>query len=32
MQVLKNRIPGSFLEINRTALDLGMTLAEDVKT
>jgi 2-oxoglutarate ferredoxin oxidoreductase subunit gamma len=32
MQVLKNRIAGSFLEINRTALDLGMTLAEDVKT
>jgi 2-oxoglutarate ferredoxin oxidoreductase subunit gamma len=32
MKVLKNRIPGSFLEINRNALDLGMTLAEDVKT
>ncbi len=32
MKVLKNRIPGSFLEINRNALDLGMTLAEDVKS
>jgi 2-oxoglutarate ferredoxin oxidoreductase subunit gamma len=31
MKVLKNRIPGSFLEINRNALDLGMTLAEDAK-
>jgi len=32
MKVLKNRIPVSFLEINRNALDLGMTLAEDVKS
>ena len=31
MKVLKNRIPGSFLEMNRNALDLGMTLAEGVK-
>ena len=30
MKVLKNRIPGSFLEMNRNALDLGMTLAEEV--
>jgi 2-oxoglutarate ferredoxin oxidoreductase subunit gamma len=32
MKVLKNRIPDSFLEINRNALDLGMKLAEDVKS
>ena len=32
IKVLKNRIPGSFLEINRNALDLGMALAEDVKS
>jgi 2-oxoglutarate ferredoxin oxidoreductase subunit gamma len=31
MKVLENRIPGSFLEINRNALDLGMRLAEGVK-
>ncbi|MGD2030350.1 MAG: 2-oxoacid:acceptor oxidoreductase family protein [Desulfobacterales bacterium] len=31
MKVLKNRIPGSFLEMNRNALDLGMTLAEEVR-
>jgi 2-oxoglutarate ferredoxin oxidoreductase subunit gamma len=30
MKVLENRIPGSFLEINRNALDLGMRLAEGV--
>jgi Pyruvate/2-oxoacid:ferredoxin oxidoreductase gamma subunit len=27
---LKDRIPSSFLEMNRKALDLGMNLAEDV--
>ncbi len=32
MKVLKNRIPDSFLEINRNALDLGIKLAEDVKS
>jgi len=32
MKVLKNRIPSSFLEMNRKALDLGMKLAEDVKS
>jgi 2-oxoglutarate ferredoxin oxidoreductase subunit gamma len=31
MKVLENRIPGSFLEINRNALDLGVRLAEGVK-
>jgi 2-oxoglutarate ferredoxin oxidoreductase subunit gamma len=30
MKVLKDRIPSSFLEMNRKALDLGMKLAEDV--
>jgi len=30
MKVLKDRIPSSFLEMNRKALDLGMNLAEDV--
>lgn len=32
MKALKNRIPSSFLEMNRKALDLGMELAEDVKS
>ena len=31
MKVLTDRIPSSFLEMNRKALDLGMKLAEDVK-
>jgi len=32
MNVLKDRIPSGFLEMNRNALDLGMKLAEDVKS
>ena len=32
MKVLKDRIPSSFLEMNRKALDLGMKLAEDVNS
>jgi 2-oxoglutarate ferredoxin oxidoreductase subunit gamma len=31
MKVLENRIPYSFLEMNRKALNLGVKLAEDVK-
>ena len=31
MKVLENRIPSSFLEMNRKALNLGVKLAEDVK-
>ena len=29
MEVLKDRIPGSFVKMNRDALELGMKLAED---
>jgi len=32
MKVLENRIPSSFLEMNRKALNLGVKLAEDVKS
>ena len=32
IKVLENRIPSSFLEMNRKALNLGMKLAEDVKS
>jgi 2-oxoglutarate ferredoxin oxidoreductase subunit gamma len=31
MKVLENRIPSSFLEMNRKALNLGVKLAEDIK-
>jgi len=31
MKVLKNRIPSSFLEMNRKALDLGMKLGAELK-
>jgi len=32
MKVLKDRIPSGFLKMNQKALDLGMKLAEDVKS
>jgi 2-oxoglutarate ferredoxin oxidoreductase subunit gamma len=32
MKVLANRIPSSFLEMNRKALDLGMTLGAEFKS
>jgi len=32
MKVLENRIPSDFLEMNRKALELGMELAETIKS